>query len=446
MSLDMAGTEGYTGRTLVLLQKYPVRVGDFIAVKTRESILEGTLMTRYDYADDQHIVVKLRNGYNIGINIDRIVKISRISEGSKPSFPTPPKRPSTSNLPKVTIISTGGTIASKVDYRTGGVYPALTVEELLSSVPELSSIANIDSEVLFSLYSENMASEQWSPLALKIAEKINDGARGVVVTHGTDTMGYTAAALSFALNDCPIPVVLVGSQRSSDRPSSDAAANLLAATLTAANADFSGVYVSMHHGPSDDTIAIHRGTKARKNHTSRRDALESVNTSYAALVKNGGISNVARDLPPRRNGATVPPKPSFEKRVSLIKFHPDFDPEIIAHLVSRGIRGIVLEGTGLGHVASNCQDLIKKAVESGVIIGMTSQCIWGSVRMTVYDTGRDLLAVGVIPLSDMLPETALVKMMWVLANASSRNEALRLMNENLVGEYASRRLLEENNV
>lgn len=437
----MTETEGYVGRSLALLQKYPVKIGDLISITTRQGVYEGTLMTRYGYADDHHIVIKLRSGYNVGISIDRITDISRVAEAAGPKYVTPPNRPAPTNLPKVTIISTGGTIASRVDYRTGGVRPALSVEELCASVPELTAIADIDSEVLFSLYSENMASDQWSALALKVAEKVNNGSKGVVVTHGTDTLGYTAAALSFALKGCPVPVVLVGSQRSSDRPSSDAATNLIAATVTAANAVFSGIFVAMHHDLSDDTISIHRGTKVRKNHTSRRDAFESVNSPCVAFVKNGDITVVSKDIPHRREGVTLMPQPKFEKKTALLKFHPDFDPEIIDHLVSRGIRGIVLEGTGLGQVASRCNGAIKRAIDGGVLIAMTSQCIWGRVRMTVYDTGRDLLSIGVIPLGDMLPETAFVKMMWVLGNTKSSNDSIRLMTENLAGEYMSRRPL-----
>ncbi len=438
----MPQIEGYRGRGLVLLERYSVGPGDVVSVRTLDATLEGTLMIRYGLADDQHIVLKLRNGYNIGINIDRIKQMSLVTKRTKPNLTTPAVPVSSSHLPKVAIISTGGTIASRVDYRTGGVHPALTVEELCSVVPELSTIADMDAEVLFSMYSENLTPEHWSAMALKVAEKMGMMVRGVVLTHGTDTMGYTAAALSFVLSGCPVPVILVGSQRSSDRPSSDATTNLLAATVTAARADFSGVYVAMHNGLNDDAISIHLGTRVRKNHTSRRDAFESVDSPCAAIVKEGKVTQMIESLPRRREELTFIPKPALEPRVALVKFHPGLDASVLEHYRSRGFKGIVLEGTGLGHVSVGWHEPIRKLVDEGVLVGMSSQCIWGKVRMTVYDSGRDLLSLGVIPLDDMLPETAMVKMMWVLGNARRLEEAKKLMCENLAGEYAPRRRIQ----
>jgi glutamyl-tRNA(Gln) amidotransferase subunit D len=278
-------------------------------------------------------------------------------------------------------------------------------------------------------------------LAGRIAEKVRKGVRGVVVTHGTDTMGYSAAALSFALLGCPVPVILVGAQRSSDRPSSDAATNLIGAVLAAARADFSGVYVAMHDGIGDDTIALHLGTRVRKNHTSRRDAFESVNGRVAAIVKGAVITRKTEGLPPRGQNGSFKPGASFEKKVALVKFHPEFDPAVLNYYVSKGFRGIVLEGTGLGHLSSSCHQAVKEAVDRGVLVTMTSQCIWGRVRLTVYDTGRDLLSAGVIPLDDMLSETALVKAMWAIANSTSVAEAAGLTRHNLAGECRPRRLI-----
>ncbi|MCP8305121.1 MAG: Glu-tRNA(Gln) amidotransferase subunit GatD [archaeon] len=438
----MSELVGYRGPSSEILKKSKVLIGDLIEVVTSKTKYNGVLMPRYEYADDLHVVIKLSNGYNIGIDVRNIQAIKRISVGEKPHFTAPPKPSINPNLPNIAIISTGGTIASRVDYRTGAVHPALSASDLYSAVPELSRYAMIDAEVVSSIFSENMTAEYWKLIALKVAEKVRSGFRGIVVTHGTDTMGYTSAALSFALAGVPVPVVLVGSQRSSDRPSSDAALNLIGAVSVASKAPFSGVYVVMHSGMSDDVLSVHLGTKVRKNHTSRRDAFESINIPPVAYVKGGSIGEVMNDLPPRRDSKDFEARPDFDTRVALIKFHPDFDPEIIDYLTSRGYKGIVLEGTGLGHVGSYCNSQLRLAIEKGVLVAMTSQCIWGRVRMTVYDTGRDLLAMGVLPLEDMLPETALVKMMWALGNTRSVEEARELMKKNIAGEVGYRSDLE----
>ncbi len=434
---------GYKGSSLELLKKANASIGDLIEIVTPKMKYEGNLMPRYEYADDLHIVIKLSNGYNIGINIRNIQSIKRVSEGIKPHFAPPPKPSINPNLPKVSIISTGGTIASRVDYRTGAVHPALSASDLYSVVPELSQYALVDAEVLFSIYSENMKAEHWKEIALKVKEKVRNGYQGIVITHGTDTMGYTSAALSFALSNVPIPVVLVGSQRSSDRPSSDAALNLIGAVLVASRASFSGVYVVMHSGISDDMLAVHLGTKVRKNHTSRRDAFESVNATPVAYLRGTEIEKITPNLPPRRGDKDFDVKPNFDTRVALVKFYPNFDPDIIGYFIEKGYRGIVLEGTGLGHVSKYCYEKLKEAKDKGLLVAMTSQCIWGRVRMTVYDTGRDLLNMGVMPLEDMLPETALVKMMWALGNSDNIEEAKSLMRRNIAGEINYRSDLEK---
>jgi glutamyl-tRNA(Gln) amidotransferase subunit D len=440
----MGGPAGYKGEALALLERAGVSVGDLVRVETSDASFEGYLMPRYELADSLHIVIKLKNGYNIGVSVKKIRSVVKLAEGEKPKYtPPPPPKPNT-NLPKVLILGTGGTIASRIDYRTGAVHPALTAEDLYASVPEISEVAQVDAEILFSIFSENMRAEHWCKIAEHIHTSLKKGYSGVVVTHGTDTLGYTAAALSFALRGVPIPVVLVGAQRSSDRPSSDAASNLLAATIVASKAPFSGVYVAMHAGLSDDVIAIHHGASVRKNHTSRRDAFQSINRRPVAYVKDGVIQQIDPNLPARRASPDdFKPAARFEERVALLKFHPNFDPTIIDYLVDKGYRGLVLEGTGLGHVGRYCHNSIKRAVDKGVLVGMSSQCIWGRVRMTVYDTGRDLLNIGVIPLDTLFPEVALVKMMWVLANSDTLEEAKKLMLTNLVGEFTQRLPIEE---
>ncbi|KYH38507.1 MAG: glutamyl-tRNA(Gln) amidotransferase subunit D, partial [Candidatus Bathyarchaeota archaeon B23] len=325
---------------------------------------------------------------------------------------------------------------------TGGVHAAISSRDLLSIVPELADFATVDADILYSLFSENIGAEHWTGMAERVAEKIKAGAQGVVITHGTDTMGYSAAALSFALRGLPVPVVFVGSQRSSDRPSSDAATNLLGAVTAAAYAPFAEVVVAMHETTSDTSIALHRGTKVRKCHTSGRYAFRSVNARPLARVVKGRVEVISGDYRPRGEGE-LEVRGSFDERVALIKFHPGFNPALIDWLVDEGYRGIILEGTGLGHVSSRCYGALRRAVEEGLIVCMTSQCLWGRVNMNVYTTGRELQRIGVEPLGDMLPETALVKLMWALGEASSREEALELMRRNVAGEYSDRTLYEE---
>jgi glutamyl-tRNA(Gln) amidotransferase subunit D len=422
---------GYRGKGLEFLTNNKIEVGSQVKIHA-DLVYSGVIMPRYEHSDDQHIVLKLKNGYNIGLDLDKIKEI--VIEAS-PAI----KKGSTYNaqpdqrLPKILLLSTGGTIASRIDYRTGAVTPALTASELNASVPELAKIANIDAEVLFSEYSENLLPEHW----IKIAEKLDSYARsdyiGIIVAHGTDTMQYTASALAFSLSGFPKPIVLVGSQRSSDRPSSDAASNLIAATRFLVNSHSSGIFVAMHNNSSDDEIACNWATRVRKNHTSRRDAFKTVGGPPAYIIKSETIEKDKLFEVPQRE---YNPRIKFDNRVLLIKYYPGLNPKIIDYAIDSGCRGIIIEGTGLGHVGKTMYQAIENARKKGLFIGMTSQCIDGMVRMTVYDSGRDLLNLGVVPLGNMLPETALVKTMWALANSKNSEEATSLMNENIALEFS----------
>jgi glutamyl-tRNA(Gln) amidotransferase subunit D len=431
---------GYRGAGLDFLSSHRLSVGDTIIVTTTDSELSGVIMPRYESASDDYLVIKLKSGYNTGIRIDGVKSIKKIPTKNIEASRDPMVPDEDKNLPRVALISTGGTIASKIDYRTGGVHAALSASELYSSVPELATYARVDPEVLLSEYSENLRPEHWTMIAKKVAEKVESGNyTGVVVSHGTDTMHYTAAALSFALQKVPFPVVLVGAQRSSDRPSSDAAVNLVGATIFAARAKVSGVFVAMHAGTSDDVVAIHVGTRVRKNHTSRRDAFESIEVTPAALIRHNEIEmqNASQiKLAARTNVNELKLQPHFDSRVMLIKYYPGFDPRIIENAAKSGYKAIIFEGTGLGHVNRDCFPAIQRATETGVFFCMTSQCIWGRVSMNVYDTGRDLLSIGVVPLSDMISETATVKAMWALANAQGSRALKDIMLENISNEIS----------
>jgi glutamyl-tRNA(Gln) amidotransferase subunit D len=434
---------GYKGESLKAIKQAEAQIGDMMRITKDGYVYEGILIPRSEYGDEKHIVIKLKSGYNIGIRITPNTKIEKTGKGAKPAFAPPPPPEQNPELPKVAIISTGGTIASRVDYRTGAVRPALTASDLYSVVPELANIARIDAQILFSLFSENITPKHWKEIAKAVAKQISEGVDGVVIAHGTDTMGYTAAALSFALQDLPVPVILVGSQRSADRPSSDAATNLIGAVTAAAKAPFAEVAVAMHEITSDTSIILHRGTKVRKCHTSRRDTFKSVNTTPMARVQNQKITILTKEYRKRDSTRKLTLKPEFDEKVALIRFYPGMNPATIDWYVEKGYRGIILEGTGLGHVSSYIFKAIRNAIEQNVIVGMTSQCIWGRVNMNVYNQGRDLLALGVIPLEDMLPETATVKLMWIFGQTRDVEEAKNLLKTNIAGEISPRTLPEK---
>jgi glutamyl-tRNA(Gln) amidotransferase subunit D len=433
----------YKGEALNALKKAGCQVGDFIRLTANGKAYEGILIPSPEIGDNKHIVIKLKSGYNIGVQLIPNLKIKKIGKGIKPTFVASLLPEQKSELPKTVILSTGGTIASRVDYRTGAVRSALSANDLFGVVPELADIARIDTEIVFSLYSENLTQQHWKQLAQKVAEYITQGTDGVVIAHGTDTMAYTAAALSFSLQNLPVPIILVGAQRSSDRPSSDAATNLIAAVYASARAPFAEVCLAMHETLSDTSIAFNRGTKVRKCHTSRRDTFKPVNATPLARVKDQEIIMLTNDYQRRDTTKNLILKPNFSNDVGLVKFHPGLNPAIIDWYVERGYKGILLEGTGLGHVSQYCFNAIDKAVKSGVVVALASQCIWGRVNMNVYDTGRDLLNLGVIPLEDMFPETALVKLMWVLGQTINVDQAKKLLKTNIAGEFSPRTLPQE---
>jgi glutamyl-tRNA(Gln) amidotransferase subunit D len=435
-------SSGYKGHALKTIENVGAEIGDMLRITKGNETLEGILIPRSEYGDENHIVIKLKNGYNIGVRLTVDAKVEKAGKGTKPAFAAPPLPGQNQSLPRVAIISTGGTIASRVDYRTGGVRSALTASDLYSVVPELGDIARIEAHILYSLFSENLTGKHWTETAKSVSTHIAAGVDGVVIAHGTDTMGYTAAALSFALQDLPVPVILVGAQRSADRPSSDAATNLIGAVTAAAKAPFAEVAVAMHETPSDKVIAIHRGTKVRKCHTSRRDAFKSINSTPIAEIEDRKLTMLTEEYEKRNKNNKLVLKPEFSERVALIKFYPGMNHNVIDWHDKNGYKGIILEGSGLGHISSRCHETIGNAVKDGIVVAMTSQCIWGRVNMNVYDSGRDLQALGVIPLEDMLAETAFVKLMWALGQTADAEEAKILLKTNVAGELSPRTLPE----
>ncbi|MBP1357941.1 MAG: Glu-tRNA(Gln) amidotransferase subunit GatD [Sulfolobus sp.] len=423
--------EGYKGKALNFLSSYNVNVGDIVEFQKDNLTIKGVLMPSYSKTDDI-IVIKLDNGYNIGISIEGIRNFRIIEK--KTATQKEYKENKAQEKSEIKIISTGGTIVSKIEYETGAVRPALSTEEIINFMPEIKEIAKIDAEILFSILSENMKPEYWVKIAESAKRALDDGNLGVVIAHGTDTMAYTASALAFSFNSLTGPIIFVGSQRSSDRPSSDSPINLYSSILTAKKSPFAEVVVNMHGESSDTYTLVHRGVKVRKMHTSRRDAFQSINDLPLAKVlwKENEIKMLRDDYQGRKDHNEVDAK--FSDKVFLLKYYPGLKPDIIDYLISSGIRGIIVEGTGLGHTSTEFFEAFKKATKDGIFIGMTSQCLFGRVNMNVYTTGRLLQEAGVVPLEDMLPETALVKLMWVLAHETDLDRIRELMLTNLTGE------------
>ena len=402
-----------------------IRHGDRVKVVKDGKEFFGVLMP----SATAYVVIKLDSGYNVGFAPEGL-KISLVEKGAPVTAKRLP-RPVRPELPRLSIISTGGTIASKIDYRTGAVTSQFDAEDIIDAIPGLAEIADIEGMVLYNILSENMQPELWSELAVCVYNKVRAGAYGVLVTHGTDTLGYSAAALSFMLQ-VPVPVMLVGSQRSADRPSSDNVVNATCAAV-AATSDLAGVFTVMHEDASDDTCLVHLGTRTKKMHTSRRDAFRSVNAEPVARVNYQERS--LRFLTDRigRGSYELSVRPKIEPKCALIKFFPGANPNIMNFYLEQGYKGLVIEGTGLGHVMSEWVPYVKEATEAIPVV-MTSQCVYGTVCDRVYDTGRDLLKAGIIEGDDMLSETALVKLMWVLGQTSDREEIGQRMKTNIAGE------------
>ena len=263
-------------------------------------------------------------------------------------------------------------------------------------------------------------------MAEEIGKEIEKGVAGIVVGHGTDTMHHTSAVLSFMVQDSPVPIVLVGSQRSSDRPSSDAARNLISATYTASHGDIAEVTVCMFGPTSDDYGLLHMGTRVRKMHSSYRSTFRSIGEIPLAMVYQDKIVPL-QDYKKRRTDTNVKIEPFYEEKTALIYYYPGMRPEIVDDLVKNGYKGIVIAGTGLGHVNSALNKSLKNAIESGVVVVMTVQTLWGYVHMNVYDTGRYLLELGVVPCENMLPETAYMKLCWALGKTNNQEEIKDIM-------------------
>ncbi len=430
----------YSATLEKLLKSKGVSVGDRVSVKSGSKSFEGILMPQTGAGDPNKLIIKLDSGYNIGISVDGLERAAAAKRAITPA----PKLRFDPAKPAISIISTGGTIASKVDYSTGGVSTVEKPEELLQNVPELADVVNV--RVFsrpFAKMSEDMNYIDWIGIAKEAANKLNSGDRGVIVTHGTDFLHFTAAALSFFLRNLGKPVVLVGAQRSIDRGSTDAAMNLVCGAFTAA-ANMAEIGICMHGSVSDDYCMFTRGTKVRKMHTSRRDAFKPINEAPLAKVwPNGEIERVNPNCKVRDDSRKVELDTAFEPKVAIVKAYPGSDPSVMEHLAYKGCKGIIIEAAGLGHVPTNGRGswipTIRKLVKDGVFIGCAPQTIFGRINPNVYSNLRTLYKeAGAVPLEDMLSEVAYIKLGWVLGHTTDMRKAREMMLTNCAGEITPR--------
>lgn len=430
--------KGYRGAALSTLKNFGVQVWSDVEVATTRGDFKGIILPRSETADDHHIVLKLRNGYNVGLAVETITEMGEKGY-KKANYKIPEKEfPHDPKKPRVKLFGTGGTIASRLDYRTGAVIPAFSPGELYGSVPELADICNLETEKLYGVFSENMGPEQWIGTATAIGREIEKGVNGIVIGHGTDTMHHTAAILSFMIQNSPVPIVMVGSQRSSDRPSSDAAINLINATKTAAESDIAEVMVCMFGPTSDQYDLLHRGTRVRKMHSSYRSTFRTIGDIPIAMVSRDWILPLRDDYKRRRADKNVIVNTAFEEMVSIVYYYPNMKPDIIESLIDNNYKGIIIAGTGLGHVNKPLYPAMKKAYDKGIAMYMTVQTLWGYVQMYVYDTGRDIMELGVIPAANMLPEVAYMKLGWTLGQTNDLEQVKQIMLTPIAGEITER--------
>jgi len=431
--------KGYRDPCLALMRRHGIDVWCEVEAQTTRGTFRGLVLPRSETSDAEHLVLKLDCGYNIGLRADTIQTLTKLGY-REAHYKVPEKTyPQDPRKPNVKLLGTGGTIASRLDYRTGAVIPAFSPGELYGSVPELADVCNLETEKLFGVFSENMGPHEYMVLAEEIGKAIRSGFAGIVIGHGTDTMHHTAAALSFMVQRPPVPIVMVGSQRSSDRPSSDAALNLINATWTAAYSDIAEVMVCMFGPTSDSYNLLHRGTRVRKMHSSYRSTFRTIGDVPLAMVGDHRITPLQQDYARRRADREVTVQAVFDERVTLLYYYPNMQPDVIDALVQCGYRGIVIAGTGLGHVNRKVYPALERAREAGVLVFMTLQTLWGFVQMQVYETGREILGLGVVPLTNMLPEVAYVKLGWALGLHPGDPDAVRaLMTTTVAGEMTER--------
>ena len=421
--------------------------GDKVKVITKDETIEGILMPNQE---TDSVVIKLDNGYNVGIEKNKIKKIDIVEGYKQKNQKKEKKSVFDKKLPTISILHTGGTIASKVDYRTGGIVPRFGPEDLIEMFPELTKIANFDSKLISNMWSDDLRFKHFDIIAKAIEKEVKKGVDGIIIGIGTDNLAVASAALAFVVEQTPIPIIFVGAQRSSDRGSSDAAMNLICTAKFITKTDFAGVAICMHENMDDKPSAIMPACKTRKLHASRRDAFKVVNDTIIARIdyETKKIEFIKKDYIKKDKKTKLVIKPKFEEKVSLLKVHVNMFPEQFEFF--KGYKGLIIEGTGLGQAPVGtqhelCKTLHKKnlnaiasLIKKGTIVVMTSQTLFGRVQMHVYSNAIDLVNAGVIPGEDMLPETAFIKLAWLLGNYKNKEQIKELIGINLRGEINDR--------
>ena len=430
--------EGYRGLLRERLLKEKIRTWSKISVKKGEAHYEGLLLPRSQHTDDDYITLKVDTGYNLGILVDDETFLEEIGyqkgHYELPHVDVEFKK----ELPNVTLLGTGGTVASRLDYRTGAVLPAFTPEELFSAVPELTSTVNLTPKTLYQILSENFRPEYWVKTAESIAKEIESGANGIIIGHGTDTMCVTGCALAYFLRNLPVPVVLVGSQRSSDRPSSDGPRNILYAAQLAGYENFAEVVISMHGTPSDSYNLVHRATRCRKMHSARRDTFRTLSDIPLGKIDDSGTTWLKDDVKPRSNVEDFYLDAKIDSRVGMLYFYPGMNPDLLESMVDLGYHGVVVIGTGLAHVGTDVYPALDRAQEEKIPIVMVVEPLYGFAQLRVYETGRDMLARGVIEGENMLPSAAYTKLIWTLGHTRNLDEVREIMLTPIAGEITNR--------
>lgn len=419
--------------------------GDRVKIIASDEIREGILMPN---EETDSVVIKLDNGYNVGIDNKKIKETKVIEKYKEKETHIKKEVKKDSKKPTISILHTGGTIASKVDYRTGAVYSSFNPEDLLNMFPELSDIANFKTQLVANMWSDDLRFKHFEIIAKAIENEVKKGVDGIIIGIGTDNLAVASAALAFIVEQSSVPILLVGAQRSSDRGSSDAAMNIICAAEFISKTDFSDVAICMHESTADNNCAILPATKTRKLHSSGRDAFKPVNDTIIARIDydTRKIQFIKKYYTKKDKKRKLIIKPKMEDKIGLLKIHINMFPEQFEFY--KGYKGLIIEGTGLGHTPGQVPNewckihekiypALKKVIDSGCIVVMTTECLFGGVQMHVYDKGVDLTNLGVIPGQDMLPETAFVKLAWLLGNYK-KDEVKKLITTNLRGEIKER--------
>jgi glutamyl-tRNA(Gln) amidotransferase subunit D len=435
---DNSDPEGYRGALRDRLVNEGIRTWSKVKITKGKATYEGLLLPRSQHTADDYVTLKVDTGYNLGVLMDAntIIEEFGLQKGhyQLPQIDVKFKK----ELPNVTLLGTGGTVASRLDYRTGAVLPAFTPEELFSAVPELVSAVNLTPKTLYQILSENFRPEFWVKTAEATAKEIENGVDGIIIGHGTDTMCTTGAALSYFLRNQPIPVVLVGSQRSSDRPSSDGPRNILYAATLAGRENFAETAVCMHGGTSDSYNLIHRATRCRKMHSSRRDTFRTLDDVPLGKIDDSGVTWFKKDVRPRGPVEDFCLDTRIDPRVGMLYSYPGMNTDILDSMIDKGYHGIVIIGTGLGHVGTDMFPPLERCQEEEIPVVLVVEPLFGYVHLRVYETGRDMLARGVIEGGNMLPSAAYTKLIWVLGHTRDVGQVKKLMQSNVAGEITAR--------